>query len=197
MPEPKIREEQMNAERNQQEQRYDAYFENVEKRVAETNGIHKKYDTQRYTKKAQMSQLIATWREELKGDNEVLQDKTLANLLKDMEDYAAMDITATHSTTMGNVDSVRRDLSVVKKSVDAESKKISNLAKNVQKYISELETKSAEIKGKKEEALVARRQIMAQNIQLLIEEQINGYLPEVSEEAHHIKAKDKIGRAHV
>ena len=191
MPEPNLTFEQMNAERNQQEQRDKAYFENVGKRVAETNGIHKKYDTKRYTKKAQMSQLIATWREELKGDNQVLQDKTLANLLKDMEDYAAMDITATHSTTMGNVDSVRRDLSVVKKSVDAESKKISNLAKNVQKYISELETKSAEIQGKKEEALVARRQIMAQNIQLLIEEQINGYLPEVSEEAHHIKAKDK------
>ena len=44
---------------------------------------------------------------------------------------------------------------------------------------------------RKEEALVARRQIMAQNIQLLIEEQINGYLPEVSEDAHHIKTKDK------
>ena len=195
MPEPNDttakKEQELNEELEQKNQRDKAYFENVEKRVADTTGIYKKYDTNRYTKKAQMSQLIATWREELEGDNEVLQDKTLANLLKDMEDYAAMDITATHSTTMGNVDSVRRDLSVVKKSVDAESKKISNLAKNVQKYISELETKSAEMQGEKEEALVARRQIMAQNIQLLIEEQINGYLPEVSEEAHHIKAKDK------
>ena len=112
-----VTEEQMNAERNQQEQRYDAYFENVEKRVAETNGIHKKYDTQRYTKKAQMSQLIATWREELKNDSEILQDKTLAKLLKDMETYAALDITATHSTTIGNVESARRELNEVEKSV--------------------------------------------------------------------------------
>lgn len=195
MPEPNDtttkKEQELNEELKQQEQREKAYFENVGKRVADTAGIHKKYDTNRYTKKAQMSQLIATWREELKGDNEVLQDKTLANLLKDMEDYAAMDITATHSTTVGNVENVRRELYEVEKSVKAESKKISNLAKNVQKYISELETKSAEMQGEKEETLIAIRQIMAQNIRLLIEEQINGYLPEVPDDAHHIKAKDK------
>ena len=90
MPEPNDtttkKEQELNEELEQKNQRDKAYFENVGKRVAETNGIHKKYDTKRYTKKAQMSQLIATWREELKGDNEVLQDKTLANLLKDMED---------------------------------------------------------------------------------------------------------------
>lgn len=195
MPEPNDtttkKEQELNEELELKNQRDKAYFENVGKRVADTAGIHKKYDTNRYTKKAQISQLIATWREELKGDNQVLQDKTLANLLKDMEDYAAMDVTATHSTTMGNVESVRRELYKVEKSVNAESKKISNLAKNVQKYISELETKSAELQGEKEEALIARRQIMAQNIQLLIEEQINGYLPEISEDACHIRAKDK------
>ncbi|MBR4981855.1 MAG: hypothetical protein IKY94_04780, partial [Lachnospiraceae bacterium] len=168
-----------------------AYFENVEKRVAETNGIHKKYDTQRYTKKAQMSQLIATWREELKNDSEILQDKTLAKLLKDMEIYAALDVTATHSTTIGNVESARRELNEVEKSVKEESKQLTNLAKNVQKYIEELETKSEQHQGIEEETLIARRQVMAQNIQLLIEEQINGYLPEISEDACHIRAKDK------
>ena len=134
MPDPKEtttkREQELNEELEQKRRRDDAYFENVEKRVADTVGIHKKYDTNRYTKKAQMSQLIATWREELKGDNQVLQDKTLANLLKDMEDYAAMDITATHSTTVGNVENVRRELYKVEKSVKAESKKINNIAKN-------------------------------------------------------------------
>ena len=45
MPDPNVTFEQMNEERNQQEQRDKAYFENVGKRVAETKGIHKKYDT--------------------------------------------------------------------------------------------------------------------------------------------------------
>ena len=175
MPDPNVTFEQMNEERNQQEQRDKAYFENVGKRVADTAGIHKKYDTQRYTKKAQMSQLISTWREELKNDSEILQDKTLAKLFKDMETYAALDVTATHSTTIGNVDSARRELYEVEKSVKEESKQLTNLAKNVQKYIEELETKSAEIQSEKEdETLIAKRQVMAQNIQLLIEEQING-----------------------
>ncbi|MBR5597449.1 MAG: hypothetical protein IKW30_08595 [Lachnospiraceae bacterium] len=191
MPDPKITEQQLNEEVEQKKRRDEAYFQNVEQRVANTAGIHKKYDTNRYKKKAQMSQLIATWRDELKYDSEVLQDKTLAKLLKDMEDYAAMDVTATHSTTIGNVDNVRRELNAVKKSVNAESKKAINIVKNVQKYIDELETKTAKTQSENEAALFTRRQVMAQNIQLLMEEQINGYLPEIPDDAHHIKAKDK------
>ena len=196
MPDPKDtttkKEQELNEELEQKNQRDKAYFKNVDQRVADTTGIHKKYDTQRYTKKAQMSQLIASWREELKDDKEVLKDKTLEKLLKDMEAYAAMDVTATHSTTMGDVDSARRELNEVEKSVKEESKQLTNLAKNVQKYIEELETKSEQIlDAVEEEALIARRQVMAQNIQLLIEEQMNGYLPEISEDACHIRAKDK------
>lgn len=170
--------------------RDDAYFENVEKRVADTKGIYKEYDTNRYTKKAQMSQLIATWREELKDDKEVLKDETLAKLLKDVEAYAAMDVTATHSATVGNVDKVRRSYRKVGNSVKAESKQISNIAQNVQKYIEELESRADEFVDEEQEKLFTRRQIMAQNIQLLMEEQMNGYMPEVTEGAQHIKAKD-------
>ena len=72
MPDPKLTEQEVYAESQQQEQRYQEYFKNVDQRGADTTGIHKKYDTQRYTKKAQMSQLIASWREELKDDKEVL-----------------------------------------------------------------------------------------------------------------------------
>ena len=191
MPDPKITEQQLNEELEQKKRRDEAFFQNVDQYVANTAGIHKKYDTNRYINKAQMSQLIATWREERKNDSEVLQDKTLVKLLKDMENYAAMDVTATHSTTIGNVDSVRREFKAIKKDVNAESKQAINIAKNVQKYIDELETKTVETQSEKEVALFTRRQVMAMNIQLLMEEQINGYLPEVPDDAHHIKAKDK------
>ena len=177
-------------ELKQKTKRDEAYFEDVEKRVTDTKGIYKEYDTNRYRKKAQMSQLLATWREELKDDKEVLKDETLAKLLKDMEAYAAMDVTATHSTTMGNVDKARRSYRKVENSVKAESKQISTIAQNVQKYIEELEARADEPVDLEQEEVLAKRQIMAQNIQLLIEEQMNGYLPEVPEGAQHIKAKD-------
>ena len=51
MPEPNdtiqnnVTEQQLNQELEQKNQRDDAYFENVGRRVADTAGIHKKYDT--------------------------------------------------------------------------------------------------------------------------------------------------------
>ena len=98
--EPNLSFEDVEKERKLKEEREKYYQTRVNSRVNNTSMINGKFDRRRYTRKAELAQLVAGWREELEQDPEVLKDEALEKIFKDVEAYVMMDVTATHSVDM-------------------------------------------------------------------------------------------------
>lgn len=179
------------AERKHKEQE-EQYQKNVKLQVEQTKKRNEQFENRRYTRKAELAQLVAAWRKELEADPEVLKDEALEKILRDVEEYVKLDVTATHASMMNEEKDSDRGFLAAKSGVKKESRKVAEIFEDVKNYIQKIEEKEDVRKSIDEEELLKKRQIMAQNIHLFLEDQVTGFLPPVPQGARHIKAKDNI-----
>ena len=192
MADPKITFEEVEKVRKQKEENEAKYQAKVQQQVKDTKKVHEQFETRRYTRKAELVQLIRAWREELSEDPEVLKDSTLEKLFRDVEEYAKWDVTATHSTSMNDLEHVKRSILGVKWGTKTEADLVADIFERTKKYLEKNEENmSIKREDKKEEERIAKRQIMAENLHMFLEDQINGFLPPVPDGGHHIKVKDQ------
>ena len=184
--------EQISKQKEEKEARYQA---NVQTQVNNTKMLHGQFERRRYTKKAELAQLIAAWRKELGENSEVLKDEALEKILKDVEEYVTMDVTATHATDMDKNKEVDISYLGTKAAVKKESGKVAEIFEDVKKCIEKYEADTPQ--SPEEEDLLSKRQVMVENLHLFLEEQMNGFLPEVPKGAKHIKAKETMQTASV
>ena len=177
--------EQISKQNKEQETRYQT---NVQSQVNNTRMMHGQFERRRYTRKAELAQLIAAWRKELGEDSEVLKDDALDKILKDVETYASMDVTATHFAEMNKTDEAVFSDKDVNVAVKKESGKVAEIFEEVKKCIEKYEADTPQ--SPEEVDVLTKRQLMAQNLHMFLEDQMMGFLPPVPKGAKHIRAKD-------
>lgn len=189
MPETSF--EQLNESAAKKEEQKIEYQNRVNSQVDRTGMIHGKYDRRRYARKTELAELVAIWREELKNDTQVLRDKKLKQILADIEEYTNLDVTATHGTTMNQLDDVNRVYIAAKISTWNESGKLAKLLEETKEYLKRTEERLKKEENPEKVEILGQRLMMAENINLFLEDQVSGFLPPPPGGARHIKGKDK------
>ena len=188
---PKINFENIEEVRNEKEEQKKKYDQEVTSQVDSTKMIHGQYNRRRYTRKAELAQLVTIWREELKDDSQVLRDKKLKQLLNDIEEYVNLDVTATHGTTMNQLDDVNRVYITAKMKTWSESGKLAKLFEETKEYLRRTEERLEKEENPEKVKVLGQRLLMAENINLFLEDQVTGFLPPPPKGAYHIKGNDK------